>query len=66
MLLEHDVLRDDGLMYARRLEEAGVTVTSDHYAEGFHGCMVFGFWPARFTVGMQSMRNYIHWLEQNL
>ncbi|KAL7840617.1 hypothetical protein AOLI_G00259400 [Acnodon oligacanthus] len=66
MTCEHDVLRDDGLMYARRLEEAGVAVTSDHYAEGFHGCMVFGFWPARFTVGMQSMRNYIHWLQQNL
>ncbi|KAI4885990.1 hypothetical protein NFI96_025349 [Prochilodus magdalenae] len=66
MTCEHDVLRDDGLMYARRLEEAGVTVTSDHYAEGFHGCMVFAFWPARFTVGMQSLRNYIRWLELNL
>ncbi|XP_066502958.1 neutral cholesterol ester hydrolase 1 [Hoplias malabaricus] len=66
MTCEHDVLRDDGLMYARRLEEAGVTVTSDHYAEGFHGCMVFAFWPTCFTVGMQSMWNYIHWLENNL
>ncbi|KAG9283460.1 neutral cholesterol ester hydrolase 1 isoform X1 [Astyanax mexicanus] len=66
MTCEHDVLRDDGLMYAQRLEEAGVTVTSDHYAEGFHGCMVFGFWPARFSVGTRSMTNYIRWLEQNL
>lgn len=66
MTCEYDVLRDDGLMYARRLEEAGVTVTSDHYKEGFHGCMAFAFWPVRFAVGAQSMSNYIHWLKQNL
>ncbi|XP_026863825.2 neutral cholesterol ester hydrolase 1 isoform X2 [Electrophorus electricus] len=63
---EHDVLRDDGLMYAQRLEEAGVAVTSDHYEEGFHGCMVFAFWPVCFSVGKRSLRNYISWLEQNL
>ncbi|XP_062841617.1 neutral cholesterol ester hydrolase 1 [Trichomycterus rosablanca] len=66
MTCEHDVLRDDGLMYARRLEEAGVPVTSDHYEQGFHGIMVFGFFPACFSVGKQSLRNYIHWLEENL
>lgn len=66
MTCEHDVLRDDGLMYARRLEEAGVTVTSDHYQQGFHGIMVFGFFPACFSVGKQSLKNYIDWLEKNL
>ncbi|XP_076868313.1 neutral cholesterol ester hydrolase 1-like isoform X2 [Brachyhypopomus gauderio] len=63
---EHDVLRDDGLMYGRRLEEAGVAVTTDHYEDGFHGCMVFAFWPVCFSVGRRSLRNYIDWLEQNL
>lgn len=66
MTCEHDVLRDDGLMYARRLEEAGVPVTSDHYEQGFHGIMMFGFFPASFSVGWQSQRNYFHWLQHNL
>ncbi|XP_027029620.2 neutral cholesterol ester hydrolase 1 isoform X2 [Tachysurus fulvidraco] len=66
MTCEHDVLRDDGLMYARRLEEVGVPVTSDHYEQGFHGIMMFGFFPACFSVGLQSQRNYIHWLQHNL
>ncbi|KAI5091961.1 neutral cholesterol ester hydrolase 1-like, partial [Silurus meridionalis] len=66
MTCEHDVLRDDGLMYAQRLEEAGVPVTTDHYEQGFHGIMMFGFFPACFSVGLQSQRNYIHWLQNNL
>ncbi|XP_022102054.1 neutral cholesterol ester hydrolase 1-like [Acanthaster planci] len=34
---EYDVLRDDGIMYAKRLEKAGVPVTWKHYRRGFHG-----------------------------
>ncbi|XP_023680156.1 neutral cholesterol ester hydrolase 1-like [Paramormyrops kingsleyae] len=63
---EHDVLRDDGLMYGQRLQEAGVTVTHDHYEGGFHGCISFAFWPTYFSVGIQSMQNYIAWLDKNL
>ncbi|XP_041817239.1 neutral cholesterol ester hydrolase 1-like [Chelmon rostratus] len=66
MTCEFDVLRDDGLMYVRRLRDAGITVTSDHYEDGFHGCMVFAFLPIRSSVGQRSMNNYIHWLDQNL
>ncbi|KAI1891299.1 hypothetical protein AGOR_G00142350, partial [Albula goreensis] len=54
---EHDVLRDDGLMYGRRLEEAGVAVTNDHYEDGFHGCMIFAFWPTYFSVGRRTVKN---------
>uniref|UniRef100_H3AZR8 Neutral cholesterol ester hydrolase 1 n=1 Tax=Latimeria chalumnae TaxID=7897 RepID=H3AZR8_LATCH len=63
---EHDVLRDDGIMYAKRLEAAGVEVTHDHYEDGFHGCMIFGIWPIYFTVGARTTENYIKWLDQNL
>ncbi|XP_029102336.1 neutral cholesterol ester hydrolase 1-like isoform X3 [Scleropages formosus] len=63
---EHDVLRDDGLMYGRRLEEAAVSVTHDHYEDGFHGCMVFAFWPAYSSVGQRTVENYIRWLDDNL
>lgn len=66
MTCEFDVLRDDGLMYGRRLRDAGVTVTSDHYEDGFHGCMVFAYLPMMSGVGWRSMNNYIRWLDQNL
>ena len=33
---QHDVLRDDGFLYARRLQQAGVKVTHDHLDNGFH------------------------------
>ncbi|KAM5333639.1 neutral cholesterol ester hydrolase 1 isoform 2-T2 [Glossophaga mutica] len=62
---EHDVLRDDGIMYAKRLESAGVEVTLDHFEDGFHGCMVFTSWP-NFSVGIQTRNSYITWLDQNL
>ena len=34
-----DVLRDDGVFYKNRLEDAGVPVTWAHYEEGFHGVL---------------------------
>ncbi|XP_021558291.1 neutral cholesterol ester hydrolase 1 [Neomonachus schauinslandi] len=63
---EHDVLRDDGIMYAKRLESAGVQVTLDHFEDGFHGCMIFTSWPTNFSVGIRTRDSYIKWLDQNL
>ncbi|KAI2667566.1 neutral cholesterol ester hydrolase 1-like protein [Labeo rohita] len=63
---EHDVLRDDGMMYARRLELAGVSVINKHYEDGFHGCVSFAFWPCYFSVGIRAVQNYIAWLDEHL
>ncbi|XP_068436541.1 neutral cholesterol ester hydrolase 1a isoform X2 [Clinocottus analis] len=63
---EHDVLRDDGLMYARRLQDAGVAVTSEHYEDGFHGCFSFTVWPMDFDIGKRAVRAYLDWLQKNL
>ncbi|XP_077592099.1 neutral cholesterol ester hydrolase 1-like isoform X1 [Stigmatopora nigra] len=63
---EYDVLRDDGMMYAQRLRDAGVTVTSDHYEDGFHGCLSFAYWPVASGVGRRAVDNYVKWLDGNL
>ncbi|KAM9317221.1 neutral cholesterol ester hydrolase 1 [Gastrophryne carolinensis] len=63
---EHDVLRDDGTMYAKRLKEAGVDVTHDHYEDGFHGCMLFAEWPTYFSAGARTKDGYVKWLKENL
>ncbi|XP_054857744.1 arylacetamide deacetylase-like 4 [Eublepharis macularius] len=39
---EYDVLRDDGLLYKKRLEDNGVPVTWLHLKNGFHGIMFEG------------------------
>ncbi|XP_026541327.1 arylacetamide deacetylase-like 4 [Notechis scutatus] len=38
---EYDVLRDDGLLYKKRLEDQRVPVTWCHLANGFHGIIEF-------------------------
>lgn len=63
---ELDILRDDGIMYAKRLEDAGIEVTLDHYEDGFHGAMIFALPPTNFDVGNKIMNNYINWLDKNL
>lgn len=63
---ENDVLRDDGVMYAKRLEKAGVEVTLDHFDDCFHGCMIFTIWPTDFSAGIQTRNSYIKWLDENL
>uniref|UniRef100_A0A1I7X5D0 Abhydrolase_3 domain-containing protein n=1 Tax=Heterorhabditis bacteriophora TaxID=37862 RepID=A0A1I7X5D0_HETBA len=37
LTVEYDVLRDEGIQYAKRLEESGVQTEWKHYANAFHG-----------------------------
>ena len=41
MTAEQDVLRDEGILYAQRLKEAGCDVTHSHHMNGFHGIVFF-------------------------
>ncbi|XP_028641852.1 arylacetamide deacetylase-like 4 isoform X2 [Grammomys surdaster] len=36
---ENDVLRDDALLYKKRLEDQGIPVSWYHVEDGFHGCI---------------------------
>ncbi|KAL1777494.1 arylacetamide deacetylase-like 2 [Sigmodon hispidus] len=63
---EHDLIRDDGLIYAKRLQNVGVRVTHDHIEKGVHGAMSFTRAPVFLHLGFKLMNKYISWLEKNL
>ncbi|KAM9299035.1 uncharacterized protein PAF06_016032 [Gastrophryne carolinensis] len=50
---EFDVLRDDGILYKKRLEDNGVSVTWYHVKDGFHGIVSF----LDFESGKQAIEN---------
>nr|XP_042135021.1 arylacetamide deacetylase [Peromyscus maniculatus bairdii] len=59
---QYDVLRDDGLMYVRRLQNVGVHVTHHHFEDGFHGA----FTLHRFKIADKMQNQYLSWLMKNL
>ncbi|GAB1287558.1 AADACL2 family member 2 [Apodemus speciosus] len=63
---EHDILRDDGLIYITRLRKVGVQVTHDHVEEGIHGAISLITVPYNLHLGLRIRDKYISWLEKNL
>ncbi|XP_070538116.1 neutral cholesterol ester hydrolase 1-like [Ptychodera flava] len=63
---EFDVLRDDGILYAKRLEQAGVPVTWKNYESGFHGIFALSVGKAALDVGRQCMNDFIEFCKVNL
>ncbi|XP_075404972.1 arylacetamide deacetylase-like [Tenrec ecaudatus] len=59
---QHDVLRDDGLMYVTRLRSVGVQVTHHHVEAGFHGMFSF----IEFKMSSRIINQYLSWLNNNL
>nr|XP_060615060.1 arylacetamide deacetylase-like 4 [Anolis sagrei ordinatus] len=54
---EFDVLRDDGLLYKRRLEDNGVPVKWVHVENGFHGvAILFGYGLLSFPSAERIVR----------
>ncbi|XP_037063186.1 arylacetamide deacetylase-like 2 [Peromyscus leucopus] len=63
---EHDLIRDDSLIYITRLRNVGVRVTHDHIEEGIHGALSFTRAPVFLHLGLRIRDKYISWLEENL
>ncbi|XP_067328994.1 arylacetamide deacetylase-like 4 [Anolis sagrei] len=63
MTCQFDALRDDGVLYKKRLEDNGVPVTWCHLEDGFHGFLNFIInTPFAFSIckeGADNMVNYI-------
>ncbi|KFQ72497.1 Arylacetamide deacetylase-like 4, partial [Phaethon lepturus] len=55
---EHDVLRDDGLLYKKRLEDNNVKVTWYHMKEGFHCALAFFGYGIFSFPSSSKMVNY--------
>ncbi|EDL35367.1 RIKEN cDNA C130079G13 [Mus musculus] len=63
---EHDLLRDDSLIYVSRLRNVGVKVTHEHIEKGIHGALSFTRAPVFLNLGLKIRDKYINWLEENL
>ncbi|CAH1245206.1 NCEH1 [Branchiostoma lanceolatum] len=61
-----DVLRDDGIMYAKRLGMAGVQVQLVRYPSGFHAIMSLASKPFQFEVGKQMEQDLTTFLRDHL
>uniref|UniRef100_A0A8D0ERF9 Alpha/beta hydrolase fold-3 domain-containing protein n=1 Tax=Strix occidentalis caurina TaxID=311401 RepID=A0A8D0ERF9_STROC len=61
---EFDVLRDDGLLYKKRLEDHGIKVTWCHLQEGFHGTVFLAFWGRviAFQSGNKGLKKIVNFL----
>ncbi|XP_020836507.1 arylacetamide deacetylase-like [Phascolarctos cinereus] len=63
---QHDILRDDGLMYVSRLRSNGVQVFHEHIEKGFHGSFLSILWPFDLDLGRRLVTNIISWIDENL
>ncbi|NXU50015.1 ADCL4 protein, partial [Turnix velox] len=60
---EFDVLRDDGLLYKKRLEDNGVQVTWYHSEKAFHGVLAFfGYGVLSFLSGKKIMDHTVSYI----
>ncbi|XP_073511321.1 arylacetamide deacetylase-like 3 [Phyllobates terribilis] len=59
---EFDVLRDDGILYKKRLEDNGVPVTWYHVKDGFHGIVSFFHHPD-VVSGKLALDNIIAYIK---
>ncbi|XP_050787519.1 arylacetamide deacetylase-like 4 [Gopherus flavomarginatus] len=61
---EYDVVRDDGLLYKKRLEDNGIPVTWYHIEDGFHGVLFLidcGY--ISFPCGKRAMLNVVNFIK---
>ncbi|XP_039940801.1 arylacetamide deacetylase-like 4 [Hirundo rustica] len=61
---EHDVLRDEGLLYKKRLEDNNVHVTWHHVEKGFHSALgFFGYGIFSFPSSSTMMKHAVDFIK---
>ncbi|XP_053106199.1 arylacetamide deacetylase-like 4 [Hemicordylus capensis] len=62
---EYDILRDDGLLYKKRLEDNDVPVTWHHLKDGFHGLITFiNAWPFEFSSTKAAFEGILSFIKR--
>ncbi|XP_077168156.1 arylacetamide deacetylase-like 4 [Paroedura picta] len=62
---EFDLLRDDGLLYKKRLEDNGVQVTWRHLKDGFHGVLYFfNHWFLAFPCSAVAVDHIVGYIKR--
>ncbi|XP_060089331.1 arylacetamide deacetylase-like 4 [Heteronotia binoei] len=61
---EYDVIRDDGLLYKKRLEDNNVTLTWNHVKDGFHGFIMFvDTGPLEFSCTKKAFEDILKFIK---
>ncbi|XP_067938558.1 neutral cholesterol ester hydrolase 1-like isoform X2 [Watersipora subatra] len=64
---QHDTLRDDGIFYCRRLNQAvDVKCELRNYMEGFHAFMHFVEGPLQLNSAEQALNDLIEFIDENV
>ncbi|XP_010626499.1 arylacetamide deacetylase-like 4 [Fukomys damarensis] len=59
-----DILRDDTLLYKKRLEDQGVPVSWYHVEDGFHGCiLLFDRKPFSFSCSVNILNAVVRYIK---
>lgn len=61
--MEYDVLRDEGIVYSKRLEDAGVETTWKHYSTGFHAILNFN---SIIATSQRMIGEISRWTRENV
>ena len=61
---EYDTLRDDALLYAHRLQQAGNSVVLDHQMQGWHGYILFSQAQLKVTSAIHAFNNITQFIRQ--
>jgi acetyl esterase/lipase len=66
LTVDHDRLRDEGFIYARRLKASGVNVVHHHFENTFHGSLTFLDGLFELDIAHEMLDDIVKYLKDNL
>ncbi|XP_031232904.1 arylacetamide deacetylase-like 4, partial [Mastomys coucha] len=61
---EYDIIRDDTLLYKKRLEDQGIPVNWHHVTDGLHGCLImFDIKFLNFPCSMKMVNTVVSYIK---